>query len=81
MVFKLSHHAQEVIEHRGIEEEWVWRTLENYNVKIVVSESEVHYFLTIPENGHRCLKVVANHISEVVVTAYFDRNMRKKGCK
>ena len=27
------------------------------------------------------LKVVVNPINMIVVTAYFDRNMRKKGCR
>ena len=28
-----------------------------------------------------CLKIVLNPISMIVITAYFDRNVRKKGCK
>ena len=81
MSFKLSQHAQEVIVHREIREEWIWRTLNDFGLRVEVSETEVHYFLTIPENNHRCLKVVVNPVNGIVVTAYFDRNMRKRGCK
>jgi len=46
-----------------------------------VCDVEVHYFKTIEENLHRCLKVVINPVSMKIITVYFDRNMRKKGCK
>ena len=30
---------------------------------------------------NRCLKVVVNPVKRLEITVYFDRQMRKKGCK
>jgi len=50
-------------------------------LKIEKSSTELNLFSIIEENENMCLKVVINPISMIVVTVYFDRNMRKKGCK
>jgi hypothetical protein len=50
-------------------------------LKIIKAPNEVNLFSSIKENESRCLKIVVNPISMIVVTAYFDRNMKKKGCK
>jgi len=81
MKYVLSKHALDVMGARGIKEEWVDRTVETSSLKVIKAANEVHLFLTIYEHESRCLKVVINPISMIVVTAYFDRNMRKKGCK
>ena len=81
MDYKLSKHAIDVITARNIKTEWVVLIFDNPSRKDIIAPNEVHYFRAIVENESRCLKVVFNPISMVVITAYFDRNMRKKGCK
>jgi len=66
---------------RGINRDWVEYTIDNPSLKIVKAYNEVQLFSTIDAYEKRCLKVVINPISMVVITVYFDRNMRKKGCK
>lgn len=81
MNYKLSKHALDVMSARNIEEKWIDIVLENPSLKNIKSSNEVNYFASISDNEDRCLKVVLNPISMIVVTAYFDRDMRKKGCK
>jgi len=66
---------------RGISMDWVEYTVDNPSLKIVKASDELHLYSTINTHGNRCLKVVINPISMVVITVYFDRNMRKRGCK
>lgn len=81
MDYKLTKHAYDVIFFRGIKEEWIHMTLEEHSFFQVIDENEVHFFKTIKEYEDRCLKVVVNPKTRKVITTYFDRNMRKKGCK
>jgi hypothetical protein len=81
MEYRLSKHALDVIKERNIKERWVRNTIDTPSLKIFKSENELILFSTVQENESRCLKVVINPTLKIVVTAYFDRNMRKKGCK
>ena len=81
MNYKLSKHALDVMSSRNIKEEWVDFTLETPSLIKKISIIEAHYFSKIEDNGSRCLKVVMNPTTGIIITAYFDRNMRKKGCK
>jgi len=81
MNYGFSKHALDVITARDIKEVWVKKAIDNPSLKLVKASNEVIFFTTIEENEHRCLKVVLNPISMIIVTTYFDRNMRKKGCK
>ena len=81
MKYKLSKHAVDVLTARDIKEDWIVHTLQNPSLKIVKAPNEVQLFSSIEAYEMRCLKVVLNPISMVVITVYFDRNMRKKGCK
>jgi len=81
MKYRLSQHAIDVMAARAIPKQWVEDTIENPSLKIIKAPNEVQLFSTIKEYDNRCLKVVLNPISMVVITVYFDRNMRKKGCK
>ncbi len=76
-----SQHALDVMKERGILKSWVFDCLEEYSQKVSISDIEEHYFRQIDIAENRCLKVVYNPIDKRVITAYFDRNMRKKGCK
>ncbi len=66
---------------REIAKVWVFDTLKKYSLKVSISNMEEHYFKQIDIANNRCLKVVYNPIDKRVITVYFDRNMRKKGCK
>jgi len=81
MKYRLSKHAIDVMIARSINRDWVEYTIDNPSLKIVKSSNEVQLFSTIETYEKRCLKVVVNPISMVIITVYFDRNMRKKGCK
>jgi len=74
-------HAIEVMREREILKEWVEEVLKTPSVIYHKSDVEVHYFKPIAENGMRCLKVVVNPLMNTVVTTYFDRQMRKRGCR
>jgi hypothetical protein len=81
MKYRYSIHAQEVMENRNIKAEWVETVLSAPSVKKSVSKDEVHFYGQINDYEARCLKVVANPEKKVIVTVYFDRGMRKRGCK
>ena len=81
MIYKLSNHALDVISTRDINIGWIEFVLDNPSLKNDISDIEVNYFAIIEDNDSRCLKVVVNPITKIIITAYFDRNMRKKGCK
>jgi len=76
-----SQHALDVMHERGISRIWVLDTLKSPSVKMSITDNEEHYFKQIGDAENRCLKVVYNPEFRRVVTAYFDRNMRKKGCQ
>jgi hypothetical protein len=80
-MYILSQHAKDVIQNRVIKEQWINETIKNPSLVTEVSENEIHYYKTIIDNDNRCLKVVINPIKKLVVTTYFDRGMRKRGCK
>jgi hypothetical protein len=69
------------MKQRDISKEWVLETLKYPSLQHSVSDIEEHYFSQINHAGFRCLKVVFNPKENRIITAYFDRNMRKKGCK
>jgi len=81
MIYKLSKHAIGVISARNIKIEWIEFVLDSPSLINNISDIEINYFSIIDDNESRCLKVVYNPISKIIITAYFDRNMRKKGCK
>jgi len=81
MEYRLSRHALDVMTERGIKEKWIRDTIQNPSLKHEKSSKEINLFSPIDENDNRCLKVVVNPVSMIVVTVYFDRNMRKRGCK
>jgi len=67
--------------NRNISKRWVLDTLKTFSLKISISDLEEHYFKKIDEADFRCLKVVYNPKFMRIITVYFDRGMRKKGCK
>ena len=78
--FKLSAHAQQVILEREIKEEWIENVLSSPSkVEPDKKDSDLTHSLgTIPEYGHRVLRVVYNLASQTIVTVYFDRKQKGK---
>lgn len=76
--YLFSKHLIEKIKKRNLLDTWVINTVEDYDYKVEISETEVHYFKRIENNAYKCLKVVVNPISNKIVTAYFDRKMTRK---
>lgn len=81
MDFKLSQHAVDVTNARAIKVEWIDFVIQNPTLEVLKARDEVNFYAVISEKEDRCLKVVVNPITKVIITAYFDRNMRKRGCK
>jgi hypothetical protein len=81
MKYRYSIHAQEVMENRNIKAEWVETVLSSPSVKKSVSKDEIHFYGQIDDYEAHCLKVVVNPEKQIIVTTYFDRGMRKRGCK
>ncbi|PHS41013.1 MAG: hypothetical protein COB07_03195 [Sulfurovum sp.] len=81
MKFRLSSHAKDVMENRKIKENWVYEILSNPSTTLDIQENEKHLYGIINEYDNRCLKVVINPLKNLVITVYFDRKMKKKGCK
>lgn len=81
MKYELTQHAIDVVLSRGIKIEWINLTIEFPSCHQIVSDTEEHFFKSIDESSSRCLKVVVNPTSLKIITTYFDRDMRKKGCK
>ncbi|MGE4420238.1 MAG: DUF4258 domain-containing protein [Sulfurimonas sp.] len=81
MRYELTQHAVDVITSRSIKRDWIKLAVESPSYHKIVSDVEEHFFKMIDEFSSRCLKVVVNPTNLKIITAYFDRNMRKKGCK
>ena len=81
MDYRYSFHAKNVIKKRNIQEEWILTVLDKPSLIVEIDDDETHYFGTIEAFGKRCLKIVLNPKERMIVTAYFDRNMRKRGCQ
>lgn len=78
MIF--SEHILKRVKERGIEESWIVDTIKTPDFVIEVDANETHYFKKIAARD-KCLKVVLNPQTKVLVTAFFDRKQTKKGCK
>jgi len=81
MQYRLSQHAKDVIAYRDIREGWIEQVLTAPSLTEKIAENEICYFAQIKAYGNRCLKVVCNPQKMLIVTVYFDRGMKKRGCK
>jgi hypothetical protein len=79
--YNYSQHFNDRIFERNIKVEWVIDVIENYDDSFQSNSSEVHYIKTIVQNENRCLKVIVNPITKTIITAFFDRSLKKRGCK
>jgi hypothetical protein len=79
MEVNYSKHSLDVIAKREIKKEWIKEALENPSRIDKINLDEVHFYAKIIQNDNRCLKIVLNPLKNLIITVYFDRNMRKKG--
>jgi len=79
--FIFSQHLETRLQERNLKREWVEDTLENPDSKEEVEVDETHFFKRILEAASRCLKVVLNPLTNIVITAHFDRKKTKNDCK
>jgi Domain of unknown function (DUF4258) len=82
MNYELTKHAQKALEERGIQIEWMERTLSAPECVLPdpADTAVERYFRRIPEFGERVLRVAVNTAVEPnrVVSVFFDRTMRGK---
>ena len=82
MNYELTKHAQKALEERGIQIEWMDRTLSAPECVLPDAEDATvqRYFCCIPEFGGRVLRVAVNTTVEPnrVVSVFFDRTMKRK---
>lgn len=82
MKYELTKHARKVLDERGIQVEWLERTLSDPEwVMPDPDEAMVERrFRRIPEFGGRVLRVAVNTSVEPnrVVSVFFDRGMKGK---
>jgi hypothetical protein len=69
-----------MLKERGIEPEWVDRTIRDPDQTEDHDDGTRHFIRQIPEFGNRWLRVVVNVTvdPEKRVTAFFDRRLRRK---
>ncbi len=79
-VFVYTGHAMTMLEERGIKEDWVRLVLADPDKKERKEDGTVDYLRSIEEFRNRCLRVVVNTAAEPprVITAFFDRRLRRK---
>lgn len=67
-----------MIAERGIDEAWVWRTIDKPQRKSLEADGNVHYIRYIEEHGGRGLRVIINETIQPnrIVTIFFDRRLR-----
>ncbi len=67
-----------MIAERGIDEAWVWRTVDDPQKKTLEADGNFHYIKSMDENGGRTLRVIINEAIEPnrIVTVFFDRRLR-----
>lgn len=45
--FQLSQHARDMLKERNIQEEWLWRTIDNPDWENTREDNNIHYFRSI----------------------------------
>ena len=79
--YTFSQRLETRLKERDLKREWVENTIENPEVIEEIAVDETHFFKKILEADSRCLKVVFNPLSSVVITAHFDRKRTKNNCQ
>lgn len=77
MDIEVTAQARDMMQERGIAEEWVWRALRSPDRSALGAEGNMQYVKAIPERGGRFLRVVVNDrvVPAHIVTLFFDRRL------
>jgi uncharacterized DUF497 family protein len=82
MDYHLTEHARDALQKRGIQLQWVERTLSDpeWTENDIIDTELEHRLQRIKEFGNRVLRVIVNThvVPPRVVTAYFDRRRSKR---
>lgn len=73
-----SSHLKMRLDQRSINTEWIYSTIENPDITENIADDEMRFFKKIIEHNNQYLKVVYNPLSNIIVTAHFDRKITKK---
>ena len=75
-----SKHASEMLAERKIEEDWVWRVLNESTNTFTSEDGNLHFTKALTEKEDRVLHVVVNLTVSPnrIVTVFFDRRLRSK---
>ncbi len=75
-----SIHFQDMMKERGIQRDWAEQAVDRPDRTEDHDDGTTHYIKQIPEFENRWLRVVVNTTSvpEKIVTAFFDRRLRRK---
>jgi hypothetical protein len=78
--YAFTKHALDMLEERGISEDWVWRTINESDEEFTSEDGNLHYTKAITEKENRVLHVVVNPAvsPKRIVTLFFDRRLRSK---
>lgn len=81
-VYQLTAHAEHVVEARELRPEWLEQVVTQPQKSEVdrTDETLIHHLGTIAAYDGRVLRVVLNKRAKIplIVTAYFDRNLKGK---
>lgn len=79
--YEFLQHAHDMLRERGIDISWVESVLEAPDKVESKQDGTVHHVKLIAEGGGRFLRIVVNPEVEPqrVVTAFFDRRLRRQG--
>lgn len=69
------------MKERNLKRKWIEDTIEHPDTTEEIEEDETHFFKKILQAAGRCLKVVFNPLSSIVITAHFDRKRTKNNKK
>jgi len=77
--FKFTEHALDMLNERAIQEEWVWRTIDNPDKSEIGNDNNTHFYKVISDMNNRILHIVVNHkvLPKKIITVFFDRRARR----
>ena len=75
-----SIHFKEMLKERNIPEAWVEQTLSDPDLVENNNDGTTHYIKKILENNNRWLRIIINEnkTPSKIVTAFFDRRLRRR---
>ncbi len=80
MEYKLSKHLLQTLKLRRkeIKVEWIMQTIKEPDFKEIISKEEIRLWKKIKDFENKYLRVVINPKKQLVITAFFDRNFKRR---